>query len=432
MSGTAEMVIPRGWYYGWNIVAVIILAQLAANGLTYNAFSLFVHDWSVDLHAPISQLQLSVAAMALVAALVAPAIGTLADKYPARILFATGLAGIGIFYVAISMATAAWQVIALYGLLVPIALGLSTSVTANPVISRWFTRRLGLALGLSSFGLGMAGVVLPPIIAALLPEFGWRLIWRGGGLLVALVAMPLVVFVMRDRPTEREGLHYLAGVGTASIPHGHPSRGQGGQLTWRAVLVRRNFWLLVFIYIPIMAAYGGVGQNVAPFASNHGLSQAAGGELLSALSLSHVISNLVLGLLADRFGCRLPLVGLAVAVAIGAGVLAASTGFWAIAFGCVLVGLGGGIFTLLAAAIAAEFGAGGVGRAFGMIMFFIPLGALTPFAIARVQESTGSYTAALIGLVGLVIMSGVLSLLLREHRPQDGAATLRAVDILKS
>ena len=432
MSGTAEMVIPRGWYYGWNIVAVIILAQLAANGLTYKAFSLFVHDWSVDLHAPISQLQLSVAAMALVAALVAPAIGTLADKYPARILFATGLAGIGIFYVAISMATAAWQVIALYGLLVPIALGLSTSVTANPVISRWFTRRLGLALGLSSFGLGMAGVVLPPIIAALLPEFGWRLIWRGGGLLVALVAMPLVVFVMRDRPTEREGLHYLAGVDTASIPHGHPSRGQGGQLTWRAVLVRRNFWLLVFIYIPIMAAYGGVGQNVAPFASNHGLSQAAGGELLSALSLSHVISNLVLGLLADRFGCRLPLVGLAVAVAIGAGVLAASTGFWAIAFGCVLVGLGGGIFTLLAAAIAAEFGAGGVGRAFGMIMFFIPLGALTPFAIARVQESTGSYTAALIGLVGLVIMSGVLSLLLREHRPQDGAATLRAVDILKS
>src|SRR5579862_828020 len=101
MSGTAEVVIPRGWYYGWNIVAVIILAQLAANGLTYNAFSLFVHDWSVDLHAPISQLQLSVAAMALVAALVAPAIGTLADKYPARILFATGLAGIGIFYVAI-------------------------------------------------------------------------------------------------------------------------------------------------------------------------------------------------------------------------------------------------------------------------------------------------------------------------------------------
>src|SRR5580658_7368218 len=95
MNSTAEAVAPRGWYYGWNIVAVAILSQIAANGLTYNAFSLFVHDWSKDLHAPISQLQLAVAAMALFAALTAPIIGTFADKYPARRLFAVGLMGIG-------------------------------------------------------------------------------------------------------------------------------------------------------------------------------------------------------------------------------------------------------------------------------------------------------------------------------------------------
>jgi len=176
MNRTAVAVVPRGRYYGWNIVAVTILSPIAANGLTYNTFSLFVHDWSRDLHAPISQLQLAVAAMALLTAFSAPVIGSLADKCPARKLFAVGLLGIGIFYVAVSVATAAWQVIALYGLLVPIALGLSTSLTANAVISRWYTRRLGLALGLGSFGIGMGGVLLAPIIAALLPEFGWRAI----------------------------------------------------------------------------------------------------------------------------------------------------------------------------------------------------------------------------------------------------------------
>ena len=84
MSQSADTVRQRGWYYGWGIVAVCILSQVAANGLTYNAYSLFLRDWSADLHAPISMLQLPIAGMALVAALLAPMIGVLADKYPAR------------------------------------------------------------------------------------------------------------------------------------------------------------------------------------------------------------------------------------------------------------------------------------------------------------------------------------------------------------
>jgi hypothetical protein len=87
-----------------------------------------------------------------------------------------------------------------------------------------------------------------------------------------------------------------------------------------------------------------------------------------------------------------------------------------LAVGCSLVGLGGGLFTLLAAAIAVEFGAEGVGRAFGLAMLFVPFTALAPFAIARIQENTGSYAPALVGLGILVIVSGALSLLLRERR----------------
>jgi MFS family permease len=416
MYRIAEATIPRGWYYGWNIVAVTILAQVAANGLTYNAFSLFVHQWSTDLHAPISQLQLAVAAMALVCALAAPVIGTFADKYPARRLLGCGLAGIGLFYLAVSMATAAWQVIALYGLLVPVALGLSTSVVANPLISRWFTRRLGLAIGLSSFGMGMAGVLLPPVIAAVLPWLGWRMIWRVGGLCVALLVMPLVVLLTRDRPTEREGLHYLTDDGSARYSHAQHAM---GTLSWREVMTRRNFWLLVFIYLPIMAVYGGVGQNLAPYATSHGLSEQTAGQLLSVLSLSHLVATLTLGMLSDRFGNRLPLVSLAALVAVGAVVLSFGASLPTIVVGCVLVGFGGGVFTLLAAGMAVEFGASGVGRAFGMAMFFIPLGSLSPFAIAKAQENTGSYAPALLGMTTLVIVSGLFSLLLRERRGTD-------------
>jgi MFS family permease len=408
----------RGWYHGWNVVAVCVLSQVAANGLTYNSYSLFLRDWSAQLNAPISMLQLPIAAMALVAALISPFVGAMADKYPARRLLGWGLVGIAIFYLAVSATTAAWQLVALYAALVPLALALSTAIVANALISRWFVRRLGLALGISAFGIGMAGVLLPPLIAALLPTIGWRMIWRGGAVVVALIVMPLVVSVVRNRPKEAEGRYYLSGDGKASGHHGHGAAGQS-QLGWREVLGRRNFWLLVAIYLPMMALYGGVGQNLAPFAISHGLSQQAGGALISVLSFSHVIATLVLGLLSDRFGNRLPFAGLAVVMVCGAALLAFGSGVPILTTGCALVGLGGGLFTLLAAAIAVEFGAEGVGRAFGMCMLFIPIMSLAPFATAKTQEITGSYVPALVGMAVLVMISGALSLLLRERRREE-------------
>jgi len=178
----------------------------------------------------------------------------------------------------------------------------------------------------------------------------------------------------------------------------------------------------VAIYLPMMALYGGCAQNLGPYAASHGLSQQSAGALLSVLSFSHVIATLVLGLVSDRFGNRLPFAGLALIMVTGAAILAFGSGFPLLAVGCALVGFGGGLFTLLAAAIAVEFGGHAVGRAFGLCMLFIPLTALAPFAIAKTQESTGSYAPALLGLSTLVLISGALSLLLREKGRGDQPA----------
>jgi MFS family permease len=226
------------------------------------------------------------------------------------------------------------------------------------------------------------------------------------------------VFVIRDRPTERDGLYYLTADdrGGGRKPHGHGGAANASHLSWREVARRKNFWLLVAIYLPMLGLYGGCSQNLAPYATSHGWSQQSAGVLISVLSLSHVVSTLVLGLLSDRFGNRLPFAGLAAVMAIGGVLFAFGSGLPVITVACVLVGLGGGEFTLLAAAIAVEFGPEGMGRAFGLCMLFIPLTALSPFAVAKTQEATGSYAPALIVLTVLVIIAGGLSLLLRERR----------------
>jgi MFS family permease len=413
MASNAEAPRRGGWYYGWNVVAVCVLSQVAANGLTYNAFSLFLNDWSHELHTPISKLQLTIAGMILTASITSPLVGAFSDKYPPRRLFAVGLTGMAAFYLAMSFVTSSWHVIALYALLAPLFLGLCTAIPANAVISRWFVRSRGLALGLSAFGIGMAGVLLPPIIAAVLPQIGWRMVWRIGAALLVFVVMPVVVLVIRPRPTEREGFHYLEGEASGHAHHGH---GGASSLTIRQILSRRNFWLLLAIYLPILSLQAGVTQNAAPFAASHGFSRETASLLISVISLSHIVATVLLGLASDRFGNRLPFAGLAVIAAAGAVILSFSQGLPLIVAGCALAGFGGGLFTLLAAALAVEFGADGFGRAYGCAMAALPLGSLVPFFVAKTQESTGSYAPALLTLAAITLAAGGLILLLREKR----------------
>ncbi|HKT14790.1 MAG TPA: MFS transporter [Allosphingosinicella sp.] len=402
---------PRGlWYHGWNIVVLVVLSQIAANGLALNSMSLFLQDWSRDLHAPISALLLATLPFAIVISLSSPFIGMFADKYPARLLIASGLIGIVIFCLLMSVANATWQIWVLYGSFFPISLGLCGLATVNAVVSRWFIRRIGLALGITALGSALGGVILPPIIAEIMPAIGWRSVWRGAALVTAVVILPLVLWIVRDRPAERDGLHYLGG---ATHAHGAQS---AEDLRSTDILKRRNFWLLVVCYTPVLGLNGAVQQNIAPIAASHGFDQSTAGMLLAVFSVSQMFAILLLGLASDRFGNRLPLASLSVAVTAGAIFLTFGDSLPPLVAGSVLIGFAGGIWTLMPAAVAAEFGASGVGRAFGMLMFFLPISALASSLMAKIQESTGSYAPALMGVSALCLAGGAAILFMRERR----------------
>ena len=421
------------WYYGWNVVAVCVLAGIAANALPINAFSLFLGEWTAQLHVPVSTLQIGIGACGLGCAIFSPVAGILADKYSGRWLFGIGLVGMVVFSFGISWVTRVWEFIALYALVLPLSLLLSTAILANAVVSRWFVRRLGLALSITAFGLGMAGVVMPPIVAATLPTIGWRGIWRIGALVTALIILPLVIAVLRNRPTERDGLHYLTPESGRAPAHASAAP---SALRWRDIFAHRNFWLLIAAYVPMLAVYGGCGQNIAPLATSRGLSQQTAGVLLSLLNLSQLGATLIAGLLSDRFGNRMPLAGLAFATAIGGVLVAFGNSAGVLGLGVILAAFGGSFWPLIAAAIAAEFGATAVGRVFGLVIFFLPLTVVSPFAVAKTQEATGSYAPALLVMTALSIAGGAACLLwMREQRgrntaPPDVAVAKGSADTL--
>jgi len=415
MNSVAGAARTRGWYHGWTIVAAAILSQVAANGIPINAFTLFLHDWAPQFHAKNSTLVLGLIVLGLLSAVYSPVVGVLADKLSARWLFVAGLVGILIFHLGVSLTTETWQFLALFAVVFPPALTLSTAIPANAVISRWFVRRRGLALGLSSFGLSLAGIGLPPLVTALLPLYGWRAIWRAAAVLIAAIVIPFIIWAVRDRPGERDDSYYLTGDGGTAPPslHGHHP---ASQLKTFDVFRSRVFWIIVIAYLSMLAVYGAAGQNLGPLASIRGLSQQTAGYLVSLFWLSQLVSTLAMGLLSDRIGNRLPLMGLALGTTAGSLLIAFGHGILPLGAGVVLVGASGGMWPLMAASMAVEFGADGFGRAFGLLILFLPLDSPAPFVTAKLQETTGSYTPAFAGLAVLTLIGAIACFFMREKR----------------
>ena len=415
----------RGWYHGWNVVFATIVSQIAANGLGVGSLSLFLHDWAVDLHSPASQILLAMPALGAAVAILSPMMGAVADRYPARWLFALGLIGIAIFSVAMSAVTATWQIWVLYGTVFPTSITLCSTIASNAIVSRWFARRAGLALGLSATGLGIAGAILPPLVAFAMPIVGWREVWRAAGILTALVVLPLVVWIVRERSTERDGLQYTDGVAVASHSHGHGVHNDDN-VRWRDILTRRNFWLLAFCFLPIVGLYFGTQQDLAMIVTSRGMTVKTASFLLAVFALLHVIATPILGLASDRFGSRLPLAFVGILAMIGGVLFGYGDSLPVLLAGVAFIGVSGSLWSLVAAAVLSEFGAGGVGRAFGALMLCLPVNMLTAAFIAKAQESTGSYGPPLLALGLLCFVGGTCTLLMRERQSGHPATARQA------
>ena len=89
--------------------------------------------------------------------------GRLSDRFGIFVPVVGGTVGLGVGYLAASLATSLWQFILAQGLLV----GVARSATFAPIItdtSLWFTSRRGMAVAIIASGSYVAGAVWPPVV----------------------------------------------------------------------------------------------------------------------------------------------------------------------------------------------------------------------------------------------------------------------------
>jgi len=297
MQKTHSSKKPTVFYGYWILVATFFCAFIWAGCTIFN-FSLFVKPLEAEFGWGRGEIMIAFTILFLVIGVASPFAGRLVDRYGARKVIAIGALIGGLGLALLSLTHNLWYFYASYAVsgVGMAAIGLTP---ATAVVSNWFHKRRGLAIGIMSAGLGVGGITLAPLVGGyLIPTFGWRVSYLGLGILTWALIIPLALLVIRTKPADM-GL-YPDGVEAPEIVAAEASLSTSGGFTLRMALATPTFWLMTIPFL--FGAFGetGVMQNQVPYLVDIGFPIAMAATALGGVGLAGTIGTLGFGWLCDR------------------------------------------------------------------------------------------------------------------------------------
>lgn len=188
-------------FYGWYVAVACTVMMYVTVGVSYYGLSLFLgplrveHDWS---NAVVSG---ATGTFFLLSGVASFAAGPWIDRYGPRLFLGLGISLTAIGAAAVGFVTEIWHLYLAYALLA-VAYGMGAVVPVSTLMSRWFIHKRAKAMMVSSTGVSLGGATLVPIGAMLIDRGGLRLAAPILGALVFCVAMPVLLLVVSESPSD--------------------------------------------------------------------------------------------------------------------------------------------------------------------------------------------------------------------------------------
>lgn len=381
------------FYYGWVIMALSFLMLMVANGLALT-FGVFLVPISRDLGFDRTGVSTVMALFMAVQGVLAPLVGLNIDRLGPRRVILAGFSILALAALALSRVTSPVHLYLAFGLLVGIGYSCVTLLTNSVVISRWFQKHRGLALGISISGLPVGPLVFSPLNAYLIERVGWQnayLILAG---IIAFSVLPLMLWLMRDGPETRPESEFPATAVSAAGP-----RWSVGE-----ALSRVNFRRLAGSYSACGFSMSMVQTHFPAHALHAGMPQLAAATAFGMMGIWAIAGTVSAGAISDRYG-RKKLLSLVYAVRMLALLLMAwAPNPMALVASSVLFGLAWTATGPLTSMLTGElYGVKNMGLLFGTVFFAHQLGAtLGAYLGGALFDLNGSYTLPLL-MAGAVL-----------------------------
>jgi len=298
-----------------------------------------------------------------------------------------------------------WHLYAAFLLLGLVGPGTSAVPNAS-LISRWFTERRGLALGVAMCGTATGGVIWPWATQNLMDRFGWRNAYAISGGAVLLVAVPLLLLFLKEP------------AGTVRSPEHSGAGEQAGGLTRGEALRGSLLWLLIFAFFIISMSIQACMIHLVPMLEDRGMTRGDAAFAASALGAAGMIGRFGMGYLLDLLPAeRAPSIAFGV-VAAGIFLLFAGATGASAYLAAMLIGFGyGSESATIPYLVGRYFGLRSFGEIYSYLFITVPLGgALGPVLMGAGFDRTGSYRLALL-VCGVATVVAALAMLRLSSYP---------------
>jgi MFS family permease len=405
----------RKTFYGWWVTLAAFLTFGIAVGLPYYNMPFFFDYFQREFHWTKQQITFGFPLAALLTLWIGP---VLVPRFSPRKLILAGTAltcaaflGFGTMHGSLTV------YYALY-FLYTVGYILSGPIPHQLIISHWFRRNRGKAMGILYVGVGLVGFLGSYIVVPLTESTNFHTALVVWGALMFL-AWPIAIFVIRDRAADK-GLH-------ADGDSQPPGENQAASLSFGYLLGQYSFWLLLIGSFCSIGAIGAVNFHMKLVFLDQGFTDQA---LLNStwrvasmtILATSTAGRLAVGGLADRFSKKWVMTATYFLVAATIPMLlTVSPSRSPVAF-AVLFGFGMGADYMLIPLMAAEqFGVNTLARAMAIILPVNTIGqSWFPLFVSILRERHGSYTVALRAVFAVSIIGALAISLLPRHRANHG------------
>jgi sugar phosphate permease len=389
-------------FYGWRIVAASFVLLFLFAGAGFYSFSIFIKPLEDDFGWPRASIALTMSIYFIIGGCVGPVVGKLIQVYGEKRIMLVSAVGAGACYMLVGLTRSLGYFYSVYAFLALMSCGMGI-LPVSSLLAKWFEKRRGTATGLAMVGISAGGLILAPVVGKITAYMGWKASYVFIGLLVWILAIPLVLFVIKDSPSEI-GLNPDGEAANINkdqqAPHNTVttvSPDAKHEWTLGEMLGSRAFWWIVVSFFLAPLAQMGVLQHQVPIIVDKGISQATAAAALGLVAGIGGLGKISFGRISEMLPFQWAIVicfglqALAVFMLLHFQALAV-VWIYVVIFGFAM----GGLVVLMPLTVGQFFGLGGFGVILGSIWMVQALGgALGTFGAGLIYDIFGDYQLAL-------------------------------------
>jgi len=400
-------------FYGYWVLAACFLMNVISAGCGPISFSFFVTSLEKSLEWSRTEIMTAFTLFFICSAISGPFAGRLVHHYGARKVISAGALIACFGYALLSQTSQYWHFYIGYAL-VGIGVASTGPVITTLVISNWFVRRRGMAIGALSMGPGTAGLLFTfLVIIYLLPNLGWNNTYLIYAAITGGIGIPLAALVIRTKPADMKLLaDGKATTDAAGIDIEAAVTTQG--VSFKNAVTTQAFWMVGFAIL-FVSTHMGVMQSQVPHLEDLGFSPGVVASTMSIVAVTSAMGPLLFGWLSDRIKVKstgiiaVSLLTISIVILIQ---VTASTPSWFIWMYAAILGLGvGGWMPTMSLLASTNFGLMAYGTIYGALNAFQSMGAaVAPIFFGYFYDTRGTFEIAFI-LTAILVALGIPTIL---------------------